>query len=56
MLGGVCIGLGKYLNIDVLWIRLFFVLLAVTSGFGILAYLVLWVVVPREDQNDYRKV
>ena len=50
MLGGVCAGMGKYLNIDVIWIRLFFVLLAVTSGFGILAYLVLWVIVPREDQ------
>lgn len=50
MLGGVCTGLSKYLNIDVTWIRLFFVLLAVTSGFGVLAYLVLWVVVPREDQ------
>jgi phage shock protein PspC (stress-responsive transcriptional regulator) len=50
MLGGVCTGLSKYLNIDVIWIRLFFVLLGVTSGFGILAYLVLWVVVPREDQ------
>jgi phage shock protein PspC (stress-responsive transcriptional regulator) len=50
MLGGVCTGLSKYLNINVLWIRLFFVLLAVTSGFGILAYLLLWVVVPREDQ------
>ena len=50
MLGGVCAGLGKYLNIDPVWIRLFFVLLAVTNGFGVLAYLVLWVVVPREDQ------
>jgi phage shock protein PspC (stress-responsive transcriptional regulator) len=50
MLGGVCAGLSKYLNIDAVWIRLFFVLLAVTNGFGILAYLVLWVVVPREDQ------
>jgi len=50
MLGGVCAGLGKYLNIDAVWIRLFFVLLAVTNGFGVLAYLVLWVVVPREDQ------
>ena len=50
MLGGVCAGLSKYLSIDVVWIRLFFVLLAITSGFGFLVYLILWVVVPREDQ------
>lgn len=50
MLGGVCSGLEKYLNIDVVWVRLFFVLLAVTSGFGVLVYLVLWIVIPREDQ------
>jgi phage shock protein PspC (stress-responsive transcriptional regulator) len=50
MLGGVCAGLGKYLNLDPVWVRLFFVLLAITNGLGVLAYLVLWIVVPREDQ------
>ncbi len=50
ILGGVCAGLGKYLDIDPVWIRVFFVVLAVTSGIGVLVYLVLWIVVPRDDQ------
>ena len=50
MLGGVCSGLGTYLNIDPVWVRLFFVLLVVTSGVGLLLYLILWIVVPREDK------
>lgn len=50
MLGGVCSGLASYLKIDPVWVRLFFVLLAVTSGIGVLAYLILWIVIPRQDQ------
>jgi len=41
-------GLGKYLNIDPVIVRIFFLLLAAT-GYGILIYLVLWIVIPRED-------
>ncbi len=50
ILGGVCVGLGKYLNIDPIIIRIFFVLLTLTSGFGVLLYLILWIVMPREDK------
>jgi phage shock protein C len=50
MLGGVCVGLGKYLNLDPIWVRLFFVLLAISNGIGVLAYIIMWIVVPREDQ------
>jgi phage shock protein C len=32
-------------------VRLFFVLLALGSGVGVVAYLVLWVVIPREGQG-----
>jgi phage shock protein C len=49
MLGGVCGGLGKYIGIDPTFIRLFFVLLALGNGVGLLLYLVLWVVVPTEE-------
>ena len=48
MLGGVCAGLGEYLGISPLFIRLFFVLWAVTGGSAFLVYLVLWVVIPTE--------
>lgn len=49
MLGGVCMGLGQYLNIDPVFIRIFFVLFTISTGFGLLVYLVLWIVIPRED-------
>lgn len=49
MLGGVCGGLGEYLNIDPTLARLFFVLLALGNGIGLLLYLLAWIVLPRED-------
>jgi phage shock protein C len=51
MLGGVCAGLASYLNIDSVWVRLFFVLLALGDGIGILFYMILWVVLPNEDKQ-----
>jgi phage shock protein PspC (stress-responsive transcriptional regulator) len=48
MIAGVCGGLGEYLKIDATLIRLFFILLAFGSGVGVLAYLLLWVIVPPE--------
>ncbi len=49
MLGGVCAGLGHYFGIDPTIVRLIFVLLAISGGSGVLLYLVLWIVIPRED-------
>ncbi len=49
MLGGVCAGLGRYFGIDATIVRLVFVLLAISGGSGVLLYLVLWIVIPRED-------
>ncbi len=45
-IGGVCSGLEHYLGFDALWIRLIFLLLGVFSGFGIIAYILLWILVP----------
>lgn len=50
MVGGVCGGLGEYMGVDPTLVRLFFVLLAWGMGMGVLAYLVLWVVVPRQEE------
>ena len=52
MIAGVCGGLAVYLNIDPTIVRLAFVLLALFQGFGVLAYLVLWVIVPLEGAAD----
>ncbi len=45
-IGGVSSGLEHYLGIDALWIRLIFILLGVFTGFGIIAYILLWILVP----------
>jgi phage shock protein C len=46
MIAGVCGGLGEYLNVDPVWLRLFFVVLLFATGFGFWAYLILWIIVP----------
>lgn len=51
IIGGVAGGLGEYFGIDPVWVRLAFVLLTFASGFGLVAYLVLWVIVPRESSQ-----
>jgi phage shock protein PspC (stress-responsive transcriptional regulator) len=44
---GVCNGIAAYLNVDVTWVRIAFVLLTIfSSGVGLLVYLVLMFVVP----------
>lgn len=44
--GGVCAGLGNYFNIDAVWVRLFFALLTFAWGFGLLVYVIMWIVIP----------
>jgi phage shock protein C len=51
MIGGVCGGLGRYLGIDSTFVRLFFVLIALGPGIGVLVYLVLWILLPEEGQE-----
>jgi phage shock protein PspC (stress-responsive transcriptional regulator) len=46
VLGGVCSGLGAYFNMDPVWVRLIFIVSIAVSGFGLLVYLILWIVVP----------
>ena len=48
MIGGVCGGLGSFLGIDPIFIRLLFILLLFGSDFGFILYLLLWVLIPEE--------
>jgi phage shock protein PspC (stress-responsive transcriptional regulator) len=52
MIAGVCGGLGEYLGVDPVWLRLFFVLLLFATGFGFWAYLILWIIVPEEGRES----
>jgi phage shock protein C len=49
MVAGVAGGLAAVFNIDPLLVRLGFVALALFNGFGIMVYLVLWLLTPNED-------
>lgn len=46
ILGGVCSGIANYFSVDAIWIRLLFALLAFAYGITIIAYIVMWIVVP----------
>jgi phage shock protein PspC (stress-responsive transcriptional regulator) len=49
IIGGVCGGLGLYLDADPTVIRLVWVVLTCVSlGIGIVAYIVAWIIVPEE--------
>jgi phage shock protein C len=48
VLFGVAGGLGSYLNIDPVLVRLFFVLLTLAGGHGVLIYVVLALLMPEE--------
>jgi phage shock protein C len=52
ILGGVCGGLGRYLNVDPVFIRILFVLLVLGWGTGILIYLIAWILIPLEPEED----
>ena len=46
MIGGVCAGLGEYLGLDPTIVRVVWVLMVLFAGFGILLYIILWLVMP----------
>jgi phage shock protein PspC (stress-responsive transcriptional regulator) len=48
MLFGVCGGLADYLNIDTVLVRLFFVLFALSTGWGFLVYILLGILMPED--------
>lgn len=52
VIGGVCGGLGEYFNIDPALIRVIFVILALINGLGIVAYLAMWLVFPRQVPSE----
>jgi len=51
VLGGVAAGIADYFDIDVAWVRLAFVLAVFASGFGLLAYVIAWIVFPKDERS-----
>jgi len=48
MLGGVAGGLAEYFDIDSTLIRVLFIVIVFLGGGGIIAYIILWIVVPQK--------
>nr|WP_287937129.1 PspC domain-containing protein [Algoriphagus sp.] len=46
VLGGVASGLSAYFGVEVLYVRLAFVILTFAGGSGLLIYLILWIITP----------
>ena len=56
IVGGVCSGIAAALHIDVIWVRLVFIILAFVQGIGLLVYLALWILMPeRPDAGGQRR-
>jgi phage shock protein C len=45
---GVCGGLAEYFNLDPTLVRVLFVLLAVLGGSGLVLYVAMWIIVPKQ--------
>lgn len=46
-LGGVLSGLGHYLGVDPLWLRIIMVILFFGFGTGLIVYIILWILIPK---------
>jgi phage shock protein PspC (stress-responsive transcriptional regulator) len=46
MVAGVCAGLAEYFRVDPAVLRVIFVLWALSGGSGVMAYIVLWIILP----------
>ena len=52
VIAGVCGGLGEFFGINATWFRLLFVILLLPGGLpGLVPYIVMWVIVPKESRG-----
>ncbi len=49
-IGGVCGGLAEYFDIDPLLVRIAFLFLIFCVGGGLMLYLILWLLAPKQSQ------
>ena len=53
ILGGVCGGIAEYLNVDPTVIRILWILFTLAYGAGLIAYLIAWMIVPRNPKHKW---
>jgi phage shock protein C len=55
IIAGVCGGLGEYFSVDSTLIRILFVALALANGFGVLLYIIMALVVPKDKKSGRKE-
>ena len=55
ILGGVCGGIAEYLGVDPVIIRLIWVISIFAWGFGVLAYIIAWIIIPRNPEHKWKR-
>jgi phage shock protein PspC (stress-responsive transcriptional regulator) len=53
ILGGVCGGIAEYLSIDPVIIRIIWIFLTLLWGMGIILYIILWIIIPRNQSHKW---
>lgn len=53
IIGGVCGGIGKYLDIDTTIVRLLMFFLIFFAGAGIFIYVIMWIIIPLESVQQH---
>jgi phage shock protein PspC (stress-responsive transcriptional regulator) len=48
VVGGVCAGFADYLNIELTLMRIIWLTVAIFTGVGFIAYVICWIVMPRD--------
>jgi phage shock protein C len=56
IIGGVCGGLGRYVDVEPVLFRVAFLVLLIPAGLGLLLYLIAWIVMPefRSEEDEIR--
>ena len=53
-IAGVCAGLANYLDLDVTLIRIAVLTAVIVGGFGLVAYLIAWIAMPKNLATQQR--
>jgi len=53
ILGGVCAGIAEYIGIDPVIIRLLWIIASLAWGSGILFYIIMWIIMPRNPNHKW---
>ncbi len=54
-IAGVCGGIANYLNVDATVIRILFLFALVCGGFGVWAYLIVWIAAPEDTPGTMQR-